>query len=70
MGCVDTLSQTATKDFWEGSLVSTLLDPVSTLLDHVSTLHNVSTPWALSGPGEERPNVLINRGSMDFWCLA
>ncbi|MQM15453.1 hypothetical protein Taro_048398 [Colocasia esculenta] len=28
MGCVDTLSQTGTKDFWEGSLVSTLLDPV------------------------------------------
>ncbi|MQM13639.1 hypothetical protein Taro_046564 [Colocasia esculenta] len=35
MGCVDTLSQTGTKDFWEGSLVSTLLDPVSTLLDPV-----------------------------------
>ncbi|MQL79439.1 hypothetical protein Taro_011876 [Colocasia esculenta] len=30
MGCVDTLPQTGTKDFWEGSLVSTLLDPVST----------------------------------------
>ncbi|MQL89926.1 hypothetical protein Taro_022517 [Colocasia esculenta] len=23
----------------------------------------------MSGPGEERPNVLINRGSMDLWCV-
>ncbi|MQM15733.1 hypothetical protein Taro_048684 [Colocasia esculenta] len=53
MGCVDTLSQTGTKDFWEGSLVSTLLDPVSTLLDPMSTPCSDEEPEETDGSGQE-----------------
>ncbi|MQM21561.1 hypothetical protein Taro_054602 [Colocasia esculenta] len=64
MGCVDILSQTGTKDFWEGPLVSTLLDHVSTLLDPVSTLLDpvvMRNPWSPMGQGKSDEYSTLKR---------